>query len=65
LGEVVVVLSDFMLPSLRAASNQSWIDTGSGFGKEPIVVVCSFDFAMKYFLQLMFEMVARLHRSLS
>ena len=52
-----------MLPSLRAASNQSRIGKKSGFGKEPIVVVCSLDLAIKE-LHESGEFLARLHRGL-
>ena len=58
-----------MLPSLRAASNQSRIGKKLGFGKEPIVVVCSLDLAIKElhesseFLQHYTEVSSRIKHS--
>ena len=52
-----------MLPSRRAASNQSLIGKKSGFGKEQIVVVCSLDLVINE-LPKASEFLARLHRDL-
>ena len=52
-----------MLRSPRAASNQSRIGKKSGFGKDPIVVVCSLDLAINE-LHESSEFLARLHRGL-